>query len=77
MSLAELVKDKNVIGIVCNQWGDTGKGKISDLIASDWAEIIARGTGGNNAGHTVIADGKELALHLIPAGKNALCRLYL
>jgi len=69
MGIEELLTSEvRVVSVVCNQWGDTGKGKISDLIASDWADVIARGTGGNNAGHTVIADGKELALHLIPAG---------
>lgn len=63
-----LTSDVRVVSVVCNQWGDTGKGKISDLIASDWADVIARGTGGNNAGHTVIVNGREHILHLIPAG---------
>ncbi len=49
------------------QWGDEGKGKITDLIAADY-DYVVRYQGGNNAGHTVIADGHELALHLIPSG---------
>jgi adenylosuccinate synthase len=49
------------------QWGDEGKGKITDLIASDF-DYVVRYQGGNNAGHTVIANGHKLALHLIPSG---------
>lgn len=48
-------------------WGDEGKGKIIDFF-SDRASHIVRGQGGNNAGHTVIIEGKEYALHLIPSG---------
>ncbi|MDD2354310.1 MAG: adenylosuccinate synthetase, partial [Patescibacteria group bacterium] len=40
------------ISVTCLQFGDTGKGKMVDLFAN-WADIIARGTGGDNAGHTV------------------------
>lgn len=53
-----------VIGL---QWGDEGKGKIVDLLSSRASHIV-RSQGGNNAGHTIIAEGKELALHLIPSG---------
>ncbi|MDR1359015.1 MAG: adenylosuccinate synthetase, partial [Coriobacteriales bacterium] len=53
--------------LVGAQWGDEGKGKITDLIASDY-DYVVRYQGGNNAGHTVIADGHTLALHLIPSG---------
>ena len=53
MGLDKLLKDVKTMAIVCNQWGDTGKGKFSDYFASHWAEVTARGTGGNNAGHTV------------------------
>lgn len=53
--------------LVGAQWGDEGKGKITDLIAADY-DYVVRYQGGNNAGHTVIADGHELALHLIPSG---------
>ena len=49
------------------QWGDEGKGKIIDFLASD-AEVVARFSGGNNAGHTVINDLGDFSLHLIPCG---------
>jgi adenylosuccinate synthase len=68
MTLEKLVKDAKVIAIICNQWGDTGKGKFSDYFASQWADVIARGTGGNNAGHTVVVNGTERIFHLIPSG---------
>ena len=53
--------------LVGAQWGDEGKGKITDLIASDY-DYVVRFQGGNNAGHTVIHGGKKLALHLMPSG---------
>jgi len=53
--------------IVGAQWGDEGKGKVIDLLAED-SDIIIRFQGGNNAGHTVIADGEEFIFHLIPSG---------
>ncbi len=59
MGLEDLLHGINVLAIVCNQYGDTGKGKFSDLFASQWADVIARGTGGSNAGHTVVANGKH------------------
>lgn len=62
-----MLDKKQVISVVCNQWGDTGKGKFVDLF-SDWADIIVRGTGGANAGHTICVDGKKLITHLIPSG---------
>jgi adenylosuccinate synthase len=49
------------------QWGDEGKGKITDLIADDF-DYVVRFQGGNNAGHTVIHGGRTLKLHLIPSG---------
>lgn len=55
------------LAVVGLQWGDEGKGKIVDLLSSE-AEIVVRGQGGNNAGHSVIADGKEYHFHLIPSG---------
>jgi adenylosuccinate synthase len=48
-------------------WGDEGKGKIVDYLA-DEAEIIVRFAGGANAGHTIVIDGEQYALHLIPSG---------
>ncbi len=53
--------------LVGTQWGDEGKGKITDLISSDY-DYVVRFQGGNNAGHTVIHGGKKLALHLMPSG---------
>ena len=68
MPLDKLLKNVQTIAVICNQWGDTGKGKFSDYFASQWADVTARGTGGNNAGHTVVVNGKEKIFHLIPAG---------
>lgn len=67
-SLENLIKDKQTIAVICDQWGDTGKGKFSDYFADRWADVIARGTGGNNAGHTVVVNGKERIFHLVPTG---------
>lgn len=53
--------------LVGMQWGDEGKGKITDLIARDF-DYVVRFQGGNNAGHTVIHDDVKLALHLMPSG---------
>ena len=57
---------KNVV-IVGAQWGDEGKGKVVDLYSSK-AEYIVRYQGGNNAGHTLVVNGKKTVLHLIPSG---------
>jgi adenylosuccinate synthase len=53
--------------LVGTQWGDEGKGKATDLLA-DQMDFVVRYQGGNNAGHTVRADGQTLKLHLIPSG---------
>jgi adenylosuccinate synthase len=55
------------IVVVGAQWGDEGKGKVVDLLAeqSDW---VVRYQGGNNAGHTLVVDGKKVVLHLVPSG---------
>ena len=53
--------------IVGAQWGDEGKGKITDFFASE-SDYVVRFHGGNNAGHTVIVNGKTFKLHLIPSG---------
>ena len=55
---------KVVVGV---QWGDEGKGKIIDILASR-AEVVVRSQGGNNAGHTVENNGEVYKLHLIPSG---------
>ncbi len=55
------------IAVVGMQWGDEGKGKVIDLL-SDRAQHIARAQGGNNAGHTIVANGQEYKFHLIPSG---------
>ncbi|KAH8381237.1 hypothetical protein KR093_000305 [Drosophila rubida] len=49
------------------QWGDEGKGKVVDMLASD-VDIVCRCQGGNNAGHTVVANGTEFDFHLLPSG---------
>jgi len=61
-----------VIGL---QWGDEGKGKIVDLLGAD-ADFVVRFQGGNNAGHTLVVEGHETVLHLIPSGAlhaNTVC----
>ncbi|MGM0607431.1 MAG: adenylosuccinate synthase [Candidatus Muiribacteriota bacterium] len=60
-------EDYQVIGICGSAWGDEGKGKFTDFFARH-ADIIIRAQGGNNAGHTVKADGKTLKLHIVPSG---------
>ena len=55
------------IVLVGAQWGDEGKGKITDLLADDM-DYVVRFQGGNNAGHTIIHGGRTLKLHLIPSG---------
>ncbi|HEX6174680.1 MAG TPA: adenylosuccinate synthase [Candidatus Binatia bacterium] len=63
------------VAIIGAQWGDEGKGKVVDLFTRD-ADIIVRFQGGNNAGHTLVVDGKKTILHLIPSGalhRNKLC----
>jgi len=55
------------IVIVGAQWGDEGKGKITDLLAEQ-AEAVVRFQGGNNAGHTIVRDGETFKFHLIPSG---------
>jgi adenylosuccinate synthase len=55
------------IAVVGTQWGDEGKGKVIDLL-SDEMQMVVRFQGGNNAGHTIVCDGRTLKLHLIPSG---------
>ena len=55
------------LAIIGAQWGDEGKGKITDYLAED-ADAIVRFQGGNNAGHTIVVDGKVFKLHGLPSG---------
>ena len=61
--------------VVGAQWGDEGKGKYIDMLARD-SDMVVRYSGGNNAGHTIVADGVQYAMHLIPSGilyKDKIC----
>src|SRR5574344_2921970 len=53
--------------VIGAQWGDEGKGKIFDYLAED-AKYVVRYAGGPNAGHTIVVDGKQFALHQVPSG---------
>lgn len=55
------------VTVIGAQWGDEGKGKIVDWL-SNQAEIVIRFQGGNNAGHTIVVNGKKIALSLVPSG---------
>jgi adenylosuccinate synthase len=57
----------NGVVVVGTQWGDEGKGKVTDFLA-ERADVIVRYQGGNNAGHTIVFDDRTFALHLIPSG---------
>ena len=61
--------------VVGSQWGDEGKGKVVDLLGTH-VDMVVRFQGGNNAGHTVVVNGKKTVLHLLPSGilnTHALC----
>ena len=61
--------------VIVAQWGDEGKGKITDILAGE-SDVVVRSSGGNNAGHTVEANGVQYKLHLMPSGiinKGTLC----
>jgi adenylosuccinate synthase len=61
--------------VVGTQWGDEGKGKIVDILTGE-ADIVARYSGGANAGHTVVIGNQKFILHLVPTGilhKNKVC----
>src|SRR5690606_33265424 len=57
----------STVVVVGTQWGDEGKGKITDFLAES-ADVVSRYQGGNNAGHTIIIEGKKYKVHLIPSG---------
>ena len=51
------------------QWGDEGKGKATDLLATnETIDFVVRTSGGHNAGHTIVVDGQKFATHLLPSG---------
>ncbi|MFA6521438.1 MAG: adenylosuccinate synthetase, partial [Candidatus Gracilibacteria bacterium] len=56
-----------VTAVVGAQWGDEGKGKLVDILAESY-DIVARATGGANAGHTIYIGEKKFVFHLVPAG---------
>jgi adenylosuccinate synthase len=60
-------EDMSSVVVVGTQWGDEGKGKITDFLSEN-AEVIARYQGGDNAGHTIVIEGTKYKLHLIPSG---------
>ena len=60
-------KSVSNIVIIGTQWGDEGKGKIVDLLA-EFADIVVRFQGGNNAGHTMVVKGEQFISHLVPSG---------
>ena len=55
------------VAVVGSQWGDEGKGKITDFLSKE-ASMAVRSNGGNNAGHTIDIDGKTFKMRLIPSG---------
>lgn len=58
---------KNAVVVVGTQWGDEGKGKITNYLSKQ-ADVVVRYQGGDNAGHSIEFDGKRYALHVIPSG---------
>jgi len=65
----------STVVVVGTQWGDEGKGKITDFLA-EGADVVARYQGGNNAGHTILIEGKKYKLTMIPSGifnHNKIC----
>ena len=59
--------NEQVTAILGAQWGDEGKGKLVDILATKY-DICARFNGGSNAGHTLVVDGEKFAMHLLPCG---------
>ncbi len=66
-NIEKLLNGVRTLAIVCNQFGDTGKGKLIDFFG-EWPDGIARGTGGANAGHTIQRGEKKYVFHLVPSG---------
>lgn len=67
MHFVKRMNKSNVSVIIGTQWGDEGKGRIIDLLCEN-ADFAVRYNGGNNAGHTIIVNGKKYPFHLIPSG---------
>lgn len=67
MSSLALIKQLANVIVIGAQWGDEGKGKITDLLSKS-ADVVVRSQGGVNAGHTVVVQGQTFKLHLIPSG---------
>ena len=66
---------RNISVIVGAQWGDEGKGKVTDFFSAQ-SDYVVRFQGGNNAGHTIILDDRTIKLHLVPSGVlHPNCRL--
>ncbi|HLD07957.1 MAG TPA: adenylosuccinate synthase [Candidatus Peribacterales bacterium] len=66
--MKKLLQELGVVSaIIGAQWGDEGKGKIVDLLAEHF-DIVARASGGANAGHTIVVSGKKHVFHLLPSG---------
>ncbi len=63
-----MLSGMQVVVVLCLQFGDTAKGKIVEILAAFWADIILRNTGGPNAGHTFCVNGKKVITHLLPCG---------
>ena len=62
------------VAVVGSQWGDEGKGKVIDFLATQ-ADVVVRGQGGNNAGHTLVVDGKKFASVIDDLRKDRICPL--
>ena len=62
-----MIKKYNSVSVVGTQWGDEGKGKISNYLSEE-ADMVVRHQGGNNAGHSIVIDNIRYELHLIPSG---------
>src|SRR5262245_40134064 len=75
--LSQILKEQKTLVVIGGNWGDEGKGKVIDLVMSEY-DVVARYSGGSNAGHTVwTSRGKKLVSHQIPCGlaQNKVCVL--
>lgn len=66
--MKKLLKDLGTVtAVIGAQWGDEGKGKVTDILGAEF-DVITRACGGANAGHTIVVGGKKHVFHLLPAG---------